>query len=524
MNVPELTDAEQRLRPLEEARNLSEWNLYADATEEHEEAATASNLAYETALADPALRADAQRALETAADADERRAAVMLDLATEAAQRPPDLLGQIVELETTVTSRFSAYRAEYDGRSLSDNEVDDCVSHSVDVAERQAVWESARAVGAVVGDDLRRLVHLRNEAARRLGARDHYALSLRTSEIDEDWLLATLDDLDAKLAPAFASELAAMHAEIRARFSLGPADTIYPWHFGDRFFQSPTPPDRDPLDGVVAELDVVEVSRRYYADLGHDVTAILDRSDLYPRERKHQHAFCAAITRTGDIRVSCNVSATPRWLETMLHELGHAVYDDVIDADVPWLLRSYSHLLTTEAIAMLQGSMNRDPVFLERYAGAPQEVSRDPANDVIRRRFLLVFAQWVQVMVRFERTLYADPDGDLATTWWDLAERYQRLTRPPGPRPHDWASKVHLTSAPVYYHNYLLGEVTAAQLGRMLAAETGAASPAVHPAESGRLLRDRYMRYGARLRWDELIAQATGDPLTVDAFVAAASG
>jgi peptidyl-dipeptidase A len=522
--MSELAAIEQRLRPLEEERNRREWDLYADATDENEAASTAANLAYETALADPALRTSAERVAAEATTPLEHRQALLLDLITKASQRPPELLEAIVELETSLASRFSAYRAQYDGRALSDNDVDEVLAHSRDVDERRAVWESARAVGAEIGDDLRRLVHLRNEAARRIGYRDHYALALETTEIDEGWLIATLDDLAERIAPAFRAERAAIDGEVRARFGLGPDEPLFPWHYTDRFFQQPPPPDRDPLEDLVGSLDLVDVARRYFRELGHDVDGVLQRSDLYPRERKHQHAFAAAIVRGEDVRISCNIQATPRWFGTTLHELGHAIYDIEIDPGLPWLLREQSHLLTTEAIAMLHDSMTRDRVFLERYAAAPPELAADPAHRTIRRRFLLVFAQWVQVMVRFEQALYADPDGDLATLWWDLAERHQLLTRPPGPRPHDWASKVHLAVAPVYYHNYLLGELTVAQLQEMLARETGSPSPAVHPEQAGRLLTDRYMRVGARVRWDALIEGATGAPLTGDAFIRAVDG
>jgi peptidyl-dipeptidase A len=70
--------------------------------------------------------------------------------------------------------------------------------------------------------------------------------------------------------------------------------------------------------------------------------------------------------------------------------------------------------------------------------------------------------------------------------------------------------------APVYYHNYLLGEITASQLNWALARETGAPSPATSPAAAGEFLRERFMRPGASLRWDALIASATGQPLSVD--------
>ena len=63
------------------------------------------------------------------------------------------------------------------------------------------------------------------------------------------------------------------------------------------------------------------------------------------------------------------------------------------------------------------------------------------------------------VMTYFERDLYANPDADLNHRWWDYVERFQRLRRPDGRNQPDWAAKVHLALAPVYYQNYLLGEV-----------------------------------------------------------------
>jgi peptidyl-dipeptidase A len=68
-------------------------------------------------------------------------------------------------------------------------------------------------------------------------------------------------------------------------------------------------------------------------------------------------------------------------------------------------------------------------------------------------------------MYRFEKALYEDPDReDLNALWWDLVERIQLIRRPPGRDKPDWAAKLHVALAPVYYHNYILGSLTAAQL------------------------------------------------------------
>ena len=69
-------------------------------------------------------------------------------------------------------------------------------------------------------------------------------------------------------------------------------------------------------------------------------------------------------------------------------------------------------------------------------------------------------------MNAFERALYADPDGDLDTLWWELVSRYQGVTPPDGRRAPDWAAKIHIAVSPVYYHTYLYGAIVGAAADR----------------------------------------------------------
>jgi len=67
---------------------------------------------------------------------------------------------------------------------------------------------------------------------------------------------------------------------------------------------------------------------------------------------KNPHAFTISIDREFDVRVLENIRANVKWLETTLHEYGHAVYDKYIDKSLPFILREPSHIFTTEAVAM----------------------------------------------------------------------------------------------------------------------------------------------------------------------------
>jgi peptidyl-dipeptidase A len=126
-------------------------------------------------------------------------------------------------------------------------------------------------------------------------------------------------------------------------------------------------------------------------------------------------------------------------------------------------------------------------------------------------------ARWMLVMCRFERDLYLSPDADHGRRWWDLVESLQRVHRPEGPRPTDWAAKIHLAVAPVYYQNYLLGELVAAQLRHHIDAVLGGlvGNPAV-----GTYLVEAVFAHGMRHRWDRLLERATGEPLTARPFAA----
>ena len=202
----------------------------------------------------------------------------------------------------------------------------------------------------------------------------------------------------------------------------------------------------------------------------------------------------------------------------MLHEFGHAVYDLGVDPALPPTLRAM-HPLTTEGVAMLFGRLILDPEWLSTIAGVPS-ADIDAARAALarhRRISLLVFARWVLVMTHFERGLYADPDDDHDGRWWDLVERFQLLTRPDDRRAPDWAAKLHVALAPVYYQNYLLGELVASQLQAALVDRCGGI---VDRPEAGQFLQRDIFAPGWSLRWDELIATATGAPLSVDAFAA----
>jgi peptidyl-dipeptidase A len=339
-------------------------------------------------------------------------------------------------------------------------------------------------------------------------------------ELDEVWVFSLLDRLDDMSKPAFIEMKAELDGRLKKAYGLIEPES-YPWLYADPFFQEfPAAGVNDSLDEVFQSQNVEQLTSAHYSSIGLDITELLTSADLYEREGKSQHAFCLDVDHKGDVRVLCNIQKNERWMSTMLHEFGHAVYDRYNDRTLPFTLRTPSHILTTEAIAMLNGRMSKDPLWLARIAGlADSEARRLSASAFITLRSeMLIFLRWALTLVRFERELYRNPQQNLNRLWWDYVSRYQLVTPPPDRDLPDWASKIHLATSPAYYQNYVLGELMASQLLWFIRHEVVKKEGYAGNPEIGRYLVEKIFRPGARYPWSDLVRRATGEELSANYF------
>jgi peptidyl-dipeptidase A len=441
-------------------------------------------------------------------------------------QIEPALLKRMVELGTEIEKNFSTFRGTIEGDKVTDNQIREILKTENDVDRRKAAWLASKQVGPVVSGDLVRLVKLRNEAAKKVGFENYHTLSLTVDEqnVKElDRIFGQLYDLTNK---PFAKLKAELDGVLAGKYGVSVGE-LRPWHYHDPFFQeSPLVYDLD-LDVYYKDNDVKDLAVEFYNSIGLPVESILARSDLYEREGKNPHAFCTDIDKEGDVRILCNLKNNEQWMETMLHELGHAVYDKYHDPEVPYLLREPAHIFTTEAIAMLFGRLSRNAAWMQQMLELSDEQRADIEKVSGKYATLkqLIFVRWAMVMYDFEKQLYANPDQDLNSLWWEMVQKYQLVNKPEGRGEPDWAAKIHFTIAPVYYHNYVLGELLASQLHNhivreILRLESDKNVSYVGKRQAGTFLKERVLEAGAVYHWNEMIERATAEPLTPKYFVA----
>jgi len=509
------------IEPLQKDLKESYWSASLNGSDEATQRVAELETQYRLIFSD----ADRFRALKAfqASDAIKNaqlaRQLHLLILEFTSHQLPREMIEDLVARQTAIEQTFNTHRAVVDGAEMTDNEVIEVLKRENSNTRRRKVWEGGKQIGANVAPDIIALAHRRNESARAVGYDDYYQMSLILSEIEPAQLFDIVNQLEDLTSAPFRQVKGELDSGLAERFGVAPTD-LRPWHYADPFFQEAPDVSQIDFDALFRNEDLVAITRDFFEGVSLPIADLVDKSDHFERPGKDQHAFCIHIDKKGDVRVLANVKPTARWMGTMLHEYGHAAYDKYLEPTLPFLLRAPSHLITTEAIAMLMGRLAGNAEWLAGIVGLSPEQKEAVAvesTETFRLR-MLIFVRWTMVMIHFERELYRDPDQDLNAQWWTLVERFQYLTRPDNRNEPDWAAKIHIAVAPVYYHNYLLGEMVASQLQhtidrRVLNGLGVETTGYVDEPRVGDYLRERIFKPGAGLHWNDLLLQATGEGL-----------
>ncbi len=518
----------KKLRPLEIEASIAWWEANTSGKDEDFARKEKAQNRIDEALSDRTVFAEVKKLRDDAKDIDDailRRAIQVVYLQYLEKQVDKELLQKMVAASNVVEKKFNTFRAKVDDKEMSDSEVRKILKESKDSGRRQAVWQASKAVGGVLEGDLKELVKLRNEAATKLGFKNYHALQLYLNEQDGEQLLKLFDELDELTRAPFQAAKKAIDEKLAADAGVKVAD-LKPWHYHDPFFQETPAIFKADLDKPFQKADLPGLSVAFYQGIGLPIDRVVQKSDLYEKKGKSPHAFCTDIDRSGDVRVLANVVNNNYWMSTLLHEFGHSVYStntNNIPETLPYVLRLESHILTTEGVAMMFERMSKRRAWLEKMGVKVDDPGYDEAGARALRYQLLIFSRWCQVMLRFEKGMYENPEQNLSDLWWGLVEKYQMLHRPKDRREPDYASKIHIVSAPVYYHNYMMGELFASQVHHAIARDVyKGADPAsviyVGNKDVGEFMRKRVFAPGRTLSWDELTKHATGEKLNPKAF------
>ncbi len=431
------------------------------------------------------------------------------------------LIEEITKKSSEIEYKFNTFRANVDGQNLTDNEIKEILKKNTNSENLKRAWEASKEQGRLVEKELVELIKLRNKLAKSLGFDNYYVMSLELSEQKEGEIERIFIDLEESTKKSFKIVKDGIDKFLSEKYKIN-KEELKPWHYQDLFFQE-APEIYDINLDKFYNKDVLKIAEKFYNNLGFDIKDIVERSDWYEKPGKYQHAYCINADRKGDIRVIENIKNNEKWMDTTLHELGHAIYEKHCDESLPFLLRENVHTFVTEAIALLFGRNSKNILFIRGYCDIKDEETERIKEKIKKQLRLdeLVFLKWSQVMFYFERELYKNPEQDLNKLWWDLVKKYQMINFQRDSS--DWASKIHFVSAPVYYHNYLLGKILASQLNHKIVKEIVKGKDFLNPnhsiSEMGDFLKKELFFHGKKWRWDKLIKKALKEELNPKYFI-----
>lgn len=361
-------------------------------------------------------------------------------------QRANSLKEKIDGLEAKLGDLLNKHRSIVDGRELTSPEIGRVLAESPDRELRKRVYLSRAQVNRkLIDNGFLDLINLRKEYAAAGGAADFISFSLEK------------DDLAPELFDGWRDECAA-HRQAYRKLQNTLAqrylqvEKLLPWDQGYLRNQI-CPRNRETVDLSNYQKTVGKVFRAY----GFEIEDLAITYDIFSRKNKSEWGYMFPIRIGKDARVLANMDNRFSSYWVLLHETAHAVHFLGLDPEERLLNRGVSGIVA-EGFANFFGDLSYSKEFLSQFFANDLESA---IQDFSRFKCVLGLSNVASLSeTLFDHELYRqdlknlDDVNELKwTTESDLlaGERY-------GDEP-TWGHVIHHTTAPVYLHNYFLGDV-----------------------------------------------------------------
>jgi peptidyl-dipeptidase A len=397
----------------------------------------------------------------------------------------PGASQELADIAARLDTDYSTAKFDYNGRSLTLDDMESLLRTSRDPKETQALWEGWRAVSSPqMKDDYQRLVELANEGARELGYADTGALWRSWYDMPPEAFAAKTDAVWKQVKPLYTRLKCYVRAELHQKYgeavqpAIGPlrADLLgnmWSQNWGNIYdIVAPKGPSLgyDLTNVLVTHgydaTKIVRTADQWYTSIGFapEPPSFWERSMITrPRDREvicHPSAW--DIDGKDDLRVKACFTVTADDFYTAHHELGHNMYQRAYE-NQPYLFRSGANDGFHEAIGDFAGLNALTPEYLKQL-GLIDTVP-GPEADIpyllrmaLDRVPILAFAIIVD---KWRWGVFAGqiPPEHYNDAWWDLVGQYQDLM-PPRPRPieaFDPGAKFHVADNTPYARYFLAG-------------------------------------------------------------------
>lgn len=498
----------EKLSKIQYDAELACWNFYTNSNEENLKIYTKSQEDYSNLFKDENFYSELKTVQSAGLD-DKHLSKQLKDLvkAFYNELESGNELKALRDKENEIASKYNAYVMTIDGKPVSKAEIMKILEKETNEDLRKKAYEANVKAGDVIAEDLVDLVKMRNAYARTKGYDNYFDYMIEdTYEISPDKLDKLLTGVYDKIKDKSFEYEKERQEHLAKSFGILPED-LMDYHF--KYLPADNP-EKAVNDYIKDREQVVELAKSTYKNMGYDVDNMGITLDLFPRKNKNTHGFAFCIEPGKDARILANLTNNIESLDTIMHELGHCVYDICLDTTLPFIEQGPSSAAMTEAVAMMMGDLPKSENILT--GTIPEEVLKK-FKDELKKDDAKFVSRSLQI-IEFEREMYKNPDQDLKALWKNMKQKY--LFRGDNTYVNnEWATVPHYLSHPGYYQNYFRAALYKAQLYNTLKDNLGNITENPQTAE---FLNKNLFRYGASLEDDELIEKITGKPISEDDF------
>ncbi len=521
-----ITDYEAKIIPIQKKLNLAKYKASVSGKEDDYKTSADLNIMISKIYANKKSFTELKKIKESKLIKDELKQRQLDILYNKYLQNQiaEEKLVEIILLETEIKKKFSTFRPTLNDKNISTNEIESVLSKSDDSEKLELYWKASKKIGSLIDNDLKKLVKLRNSASEELGFNNYYEMILITNDQNPDEIDDIYDDLDLLTRGPYMQLKEEIDEYLAKKHNIDKTE-LMPWHYQNRFYQNAPSIFDISFDNYYKEKDIVDLADKYFSGIGIPISDILKNSDLTHKEGKSQLSYSTDIDRNGDVRILAIIESNFSSMNRLLYESGFSAYYKYIDKSLPYTLKKPAHFFTADAMGTFFSRFAAKPDWLKAMLNISEvEYKKIKLNSRKQLRLdKFVFSRWAQVMYRFEKELYEDPEQDLNELWWKLIENYQLLNKPENRNQADWAAKTHIITMPCTYHNYMLGELFASQLQfhiitNVLGGDGSCETKCIGNKKIGEYLINNVFKQGAKQSWNKMIKKSTGENLSPEYF------
>tara|TARA_Y100001980_G_scaffold39272_1_gene16111 strand:- start:9294 stop:11087 length:1794 start_codon:yes stop_codon:yes gene_type:complete len=458
-------------------------------------------------------------------------------------QTVEDLVKEKIKADIAQTETLYGFTYTLNGKEVSTNEIDNILYHNKNLNERLAAWKSSKEVGPELKDGLENLRNLRNQTVQALGYNDYFTYQVSEYGLTTEEMMDMMEKLHEELLPLYRELHTYARYELARQYGVSEVPDYLPAHWApNRWGQDWGPMikvEGIDIDSALANKSpewIVKEGEKLYVSLGFPELpdTFWEKSSLYPYPpdsavKKNNHASAWHMDLKDDVRSLMSVEPNEKWFQTSNHELGHIYYYiSYTNPDVPPLLRGGANRAFHEAIGSMMGAAALQKPYLVGRGLIDQNSKSDNIQKLLAEAMdYAVFIPFAAgTMSNFEKALYVDglPKDQFNAKWWEIVKKYQGIV-PPDDRDEEYCdacTKTHINNDPAQYYDYALSYIILFQLHQHIAENILKQDPRETNYYGATAVGDflkEIMQPGATKDWQDVLKDATGEPLNATAMV-----